>query len=72
MTSGYISPYVWCFGVQQRRHIAICMKEGCACEEFEVKISRLRQEKAESEPCKEQPEGYLWNPSSLFQTKNII
>ena len=67
-----ISLYIWCKGVEHRRHIVICMKEECACEVFRNKITEIREqgekkqmEKFNSEIRRE----YRWDSANLFQRR---
>ena len=65
-----ISLYIWCFGVEHRRHIAVCMREECACDEFRDKVEevRKREEKRQMTRFNIEVEGvYRWEPTNLFK-----
>ena len=69
-----ISLYIWCRGTEQRRHIAVCMREECACDKFRSKIEevRKREEKRQMTRFNIEVEGdYRWDSENLFQTQKI-
>lgn len=66
-----ISLYIWCHGVEQRRHIAICMKEECACEVFLDKVDEIRNDGKKWNDVKAEEGEYRWSPEDLFRMQKI-
>lgn len=70
MRAGYFSHYVWCKGVEQRRHVRICQLEHCGCDEYDRKMEEVAA-RAESDVLTKldaQIEGgWRWDAMRLFK-----